>query len=150
MESRIAVLLGGRAAEMLIFGLPSTGAADDLSKATDIARALVTRYGMEPKLGLVAYEPQQQAFLPGTPNLKAERGYSEETAREIDCAVRALVEKAFQTATVILKQGRTVLERGAGHSWSGKAWARRNSPNSGASSRRPPGQWFSRRRRRSP
>ncbi len=113
MQNRMAVLLGGRAAEMLVFGLPSTGAADDLSKATDIARALVTRYGMDVKLGLVAYEPQRQVFLPGMPDMKSERGFSEATAREIDCAVRDLVNQAFESATAILKRGRSVLESGA-------------------------------------
>ena len=67
---------------------------------------------MDAKLGMVAYEPQQQAFLPGIPDLKGERGYSEETAREIDCAVRELVHNAFETATGILKRGRSVLESG--------------------------------------
>lgn len=113
MESRMAALLGGRAAELLIFGIPSTGAADDLAKATDIARALVTRYGMNEKLGLVAYEAERRMFLPGTPELGSQRGYSEETAREIDCAVRDLVHAAFDTATEVLTRERSVLERGA-------------------------------------
>jgi cell division protease FtsH len=84
-----------------------------LAKATDIARALVTRYGMNDKLGLVAYEAERRMFLPGTPELGSQRGYSEETAREIDCAVRDLVHCAFDTATEVLKRGRSVLERGA-------------------------------------
>jgi cell division protease FtsH len=113
MESRMAALLGGRAAELLVFGVPSTGAADDLAKATDIARALVTRYGMDEKLGLVAYEAQRHEFLPGMPAAASERAYSEATAREIDCAVRGLVHTAFETATQILTSGRAVLERGA-------------------------------------
>jgi len=113
MESRLAALLGGRAAELLIFGIPSTGAADDLLKATAIARALVTQYGMDEKLGLVAYEAPRHEFLPGVPESGGERGYSEETAREIDCAVRNLVQTAFETATQILTRGRSVLDRGA-------------------------------------
>ncbi len=113
MESRLAVLLGGRAAEMLVFGIPSTGAADDLAKATDLARALITRYGMDAKLGLVAYEPQQQVFLPGMPDASGKRGYSEDTAREIDCAVRVRVNTAFDTATSILMRSRSVREHGA-------------------------------------
>jgi cell division protease FtsH len=114
MEYRMAVLLGGRAAELLVFGCPSTGAADDLAKATDMARALVTRYGMNDKLGLVAYETENHPFLPNTPGVSAERNYSEQTAREIDCAVRDLVREAFETATGILTKARKVLERGAG------------------------------------
>jgi len=112
MEQRMAVLLGGRAAELLVFGTPSTGAADDLAKATELARAVVMRYGMNEKLGLVAYESESHAFLNGmTP--PAERTYSEQTAREIDCAVRDLVHDAFQTATAILTQAREILRRGA-------------------------------------
>jgi cell division protease FtsH len=112
MEQRMAVLLGGRAAELLVFSSPSTGAADDLSKATELARAIVMRYGMNEKLGLVAYETESHPFLTGVPST-AERNYSEQTAREIDCAVRALVHDAFEVATGILTQARVILERGA-------------------------------------
>jgi cell division protease FtsH len=113
MQSKLAVLLGGRAAEMLIFGEPSTGAADDLAKATDIARAMVVRYGMHEKLGLVAYEEERHLLLPGMAAFPAERRYSEDTAREIDCAVRDAVHGAFETASRILTAARRVLERGA-------------------------------------
>jgi cell division protease FtsH len=113
MENKMAVLLGGRAAEMLIFGRPSTGAADDLAKATDIARAIVTRYGMHNQLGLVAYEEERRSFLPGTPLMPGERRYSEATAREIDIAVRETVGRAFDSATGILVRARKVLEGGA-------------------------------------
>jgi cell division protease FtsH len=113
IQNKMAVLLGGRAAEMLIFGIPSTGAADDLVKATDIARAIVTRYGMHAKLGLVAYEEERHVFLPGAPASTLERRYSEETAREIDCAVREAVQVAFDTATKELTRSRSILERGA-------------------------------------
>jgi cell division protease FtsH len=112
MERRMAVLLGGRAAELIVFGTPSTGAADDLAKATDLARAIVTRYGMTEKLGLVAYEAEPHAFLPGG-NQTGERTYSEQTAREIDCAVRDMVAAAFHTATGVLTHARGILERGA-------------------------------------
>ncbi len=113
LQSRMAVLLGGRAAELLVFGTPSTGAADDLAKATDMARAIVTRYGMDQRLGLVAYESERQAFLPGEAAYGAERRYSEETSREIDRAVRDLTQAALATATSILTRARQVLERGA-------------------------------------
>jgi len=113
IQNKMAVLLGGRAAEMLIFGQPSTGAADDLVKASDIARASVTRYGMHEKLGLVAYEEERHVFLPGLPTSPFERRYSEDTAREIDCAVREAVQAAFDTATRVLTRARSVLERGA-------------------------------------
>jgi cell division protease FtsH len=113
MENKMAVLLGGRAAEMIVFGRPSTGAADDLAKATDIARAVMMRYGMSEKLGLVAYEEERRNLLAGTPPLPTERRYSESTAREIDCAVREALDRAFVVATNALTRGRAVLERGA-------------------------------------
>jgi cell division protease FtsH len=113
MECKMAVWLGGRAAEMLVFGKPSTGAADDLAKATAAARAMVLRYGMDEKLGLVSYEDEGQVFLPGAAGIPRERRYGEETAREIDCAVRQTLERAFDTATSVLAPARQVLERGA-------------------------------------
>jgi cell division protease FtsH len=112
MEQRMAVLLGGRAAELLVFGSPSTGAADDLAKATELARAIVMRYGMNEQLGLVAYEPESHPFLNGD-RPAAARSYSEQTAREIDCAVRDLVYVAFQKASGILTQAHAILERAA-------------------------------------
>jgi cell division protease FtsH len=113
LENKLAVLLSGRAAEMLVFGSPSTGAADDLAKATDIARAVVMRYGMHDKLGPVAYEQERQVFLPNVLTPPTERRYSEETAREIDCAVRDAIRDAFDKATSVLTPARRVLERGA-------------------------------------
>ena len=114
LENKMAVLLGGRAAEMLVFGKLSTGAADDLSKATDIARNIVTRYGMDEKLGEMTYETEPSPFLQ-TPagTIGDRRRYSEETAREIDCAVRELVHEAFERATAILQKHRDALEEGA-------------------------------------
>ena len=115
MENKMAVLLGGRAAEMLVFGRPSTGAADDLAKATDIARAMVLRYGMHERLGLVAYEDERRNLFLGTPTQPppGERRYSEETARQIDEAVREAVRRAYDSASGILTRGRKVLETGA-------------------------------------
>jgi len=114
LENRMAVLLGGRAAETIVFGEISTGAADDLQKATDIARAMVTRFGMVESLGQVAFEDQPQPLL-GTPpgSFGQERRYSEETAREIDMAVRQIVAKAFDRARGILTTKRALLERAA-------------------------------------
>ncbi|MEW6560173.1 MAG: ATP-dependent zinc metalloprotease FtsH [Pseudomonadota bacterium] len=112
LENKMAVLMGGRAAEHLIYGHWSTGAADDLAKVTDIARSMVTRYGMVEKLGGVSLEETPQSVL-GTPALPPQHEYSEQTAREIDCAVRDLVNAAFNRATDILQQKRTVLDEGA-------------------------------------
>ncbi len=112
--NKITVLLGGRAAEKLVFGHLSTGAADDLVKATDIARAMVTRYGMDERLGFVAYDVERAPFLqPAAGSLPTERRYSEETAREIDEAVRRLVHRAFERALAILEANRELLERSA-------------------------------------
>src|SRR5579859_2523174 len=96
LENKMAVLLGGRAAETIVFGELSTGASDDLQKVTDIARSMVTRYGMTAELGPVAYEKENRNFL-GVPSmpLMTERSYSEETAREIDAAVRSVIDRAF-------------------------------------------------------
>jgi cell division protease FtsH len=114
LENRMAVLLGGRAAEVVVFGHLSTGASDDLAKVTDIARSMVTRFGMVEKLGQVTFEEAPPAFL-GTPpaSYGQERKYSEETAREIDTAVRAIVQQAFEKAVGILRSKRAILERTA-------------------------------------
>jgi cell division protease FtsH len=114
LENRMAVLLGGRAAEQLVFDEVSTGAADDLNKVTDIARNMVTRFGMHDKLGQVTYETPRQTFL-GEDALAhyAEREFSEETAREIDCAVRELVSAAHECALAVLRQNRRALAEGA-------------------------------------
>jgi cell division protease FtsH len=111
LEKKMAVLLGGRAAEELIFGHLSTGAANDLDKATEIARSMVTRYGMVPELGHATYDSEPQSFL-GIAGPR-QRTYSEATAREIDCAVRDLVGRAFEQARALLGEHRDVLERGA-------------------------------------
>jgi cell division protease FtsH len=111
LESKMAVLLGGRAAEEVVFGHLSTGAADDLSKATDVARSMTTRYGMEARLGPVSYETEPTTFLGGMGGSR--RLYAEETAREIDLAVRELLEASFQRAQRILAANRALLDEGA-------------------------------------
>ncbi|MBT5049370.1 MAG: ATP-dependent zinc metalloprotease FtsH [Rhodospirillaceae bacterium] len=114
LKNRIAVLLGGRAAETIIFDEISTGAADDLDKATEIARNMVTRFGMDEKLGRITYAPQRQAFL-GDAALPGwqPHDYSEQTAREIDCAVRDIVDQAYEAAEKLLLEKRRILEEGA-------------------------------------
>jgi len=113
LETKMAVLLGGRAAEHVVYGHLSTGAADDLAKVTDIARSMVTRFGMVEKLGHVAYETERAPLLGGPLVPFGPREYSEETAREIDCAIREIVEGAFGIAVGALTARRDVLERGA-------------------------------------
>jgi cell division protease FtsH len=112
LEKRMTVLLGGRAAEEVIFGHLSTGAADDLTKATEIARSMVTRYGMVPELGHATLDSEPQTFL-GMAGPRTQRTYSEETAREIDCAVRRLVGHAFDRARAVLTEERALLETSA-------------------------------------
>jgi cell division protease FtsH len=113
LESKMAVLLGGRAAEHIVFDEISTGAADDLVKVTNIARSMVTRFGMTPSLGQVAYETEQAQFLATPAGGLKSRDFSEATAREIDTAVKDIVERAFARAVGILTDRRATLERGA-------------------------------------
>jgi hypothetical protein len=112
LENRIAVLMGGRAAEALIFdGEVSTGASDDLQRATEIASEMVTRYGMVEKLGPRTYARPPQPFLTGTTADRIEA--SEATEREIDIAVRDIVARAFDRATEVLGARRADLDEGA-------------------------------------
>ena len=114
LENRIAVLLGGRAAEQLVFAEVSTGATDDLSKATEIARSMVTRFGMSEELGQATYETQRPTFLDrDSVAALSEREFSEVTAREIDCAVRDFIDKAFDKAKTLLGTYRAQLDAGA-------------------------------------
>ncbi|MBI4205240.1 MAG: ATP-dependent metallopeptidase FtsH/Yme1/Tma family protein [Betaproteobacteria bacterium] len=112
-ENKMAVLLGGRASERVVFGHLSSGAADDLAKVTDIARSMVMRFGMYEKLGHVAYEAERPTFLGVPGETMRGREFSEETAREIDCAVREFVNAAFEKAVGILNEHRDLLEGGA-------------------------------------
>jgi cell division protease FtsH len=101
---RLAVLLGGRVAEELVFEEISTGAQNDLQRATDIARSMVTEYGMSDRLGLVAYErTRQPMFLP-------ESFASEAKAAQIDEEVARFVEEAHQRVLKILSERRNVLD----------------------------------------
>jgi cell division protease FtsH len=113
LSNRMAVLLGGRAAESLVFAEVSTGAADDLARATDIARSMVVRFGMTPELGQVAYEPETGTFLVGQTPMWRPRSYGDGTAEAIDHAVKALIETAFRTAFGILERNRPILEASA-------------------------------------
>jgi cell division protease FtsH len=115
LENRMAVLLGGRAAEHIVFQHFSTGAADDLAKVTSIARDMVTRYGMDEKLGPVSYDTERPTFLQGTPTPTGwhERTYSDGTAHAIDESVQHIVEQAFTRTVGLLEQHRDLLERGA-------------------------------------
>ena len=113
LENKMAVLLGGRASEHLVFGHLSTGAADDLAKATDIARSMAMRYGMEAKLGHVSYEGEGARFLDVPQAMNRRHDFSEEVAREIDRAVKAILDAAFANAMRVLAAHRSILDRGA-------------------------------------
>jgi cell division protease FtsH len=113
LEYKMAGLLGGRASETIVFAEVSTGAADDLARATDIARAMVLRYGMSEALGNVAYDRDRSPFLQPNFPVPQERAYSDGTAEAIDRAVRALVDHAFVLAAEVLQRNRALLDRTA-------------------------------------
>jgi cell division protease FtsH len=106
---RLAVLLGGRVAEEIVFGEISTGAQNDLQRATDIARSMVTEYGMSDRLGLVTYEREHrpmfmpESFMPGG------KSYSEEKAAEIDGEISKVMEEAHRRVRQILSDRRKIL-----------------------------------------
>jgi cell division protease FtsH len=106
---RLCVLVGGRVAEEIIFQDISTGAQNDLQKATDIARSMVTEYGMSEKLGLVTYEKERRPFLVDTERTPSKE-YSEETARDIDAEVARLVEEAHERVRKMLTERREQLK----------------------------------------
>ena len=108
LKDQITILLGGRAAEEIVFGNTSTGASNDLERASEIARDMVTRLGMSDKLGALTYGRRQQALYLGN-EYTEERNYSEDTAREIDAAVKTLVEDGHNRARMILEGKRTAL-----------------------------------------
>ncbi|MCA1969109.1 MAG: AAA family ATPase, partial [Rhizobium sp.] len=113
LKDRMVVLLAGRAAEDLVFGEISTGAADDLAKVTDIAREYVTRFGMDLSVGQAVLEPPRQQWLDDGQFRTRPKDYSEATAREVDLAVRKLIDEAYQKAKQAL-EGRIVeLKAGA-------------------------------------
>jgi ATP-dependent Zn protease len=113
LENKMAVLMGGRASEHIIFNHFSTGAADDLAKIADIARGIITRYGMEPALGYVTYDTETHSALGPAGDAFRQRLYSDDTAREIDCAVRTIVLTAFERAQAILTDNLNVLQEAA-------------------------------------
>jgi cell division protease FtsH len=115
LENKMSVLLGGRAAEMIVFHHLSTGAADDLRKVTDIARSMVTRYGMSERLGSVAYDRDPRTYLtgPDLPLPRQETDYAEATAAQIDDEVRGIVQHAMDRALAILRERHEALERSA-------------------------------------
>ena len=113
LKDRIVVLMAGRAAEYLAYGQISTGAADDLARATDIARQLITRFGMSTELGQSVLERQSTTYLGERMQGIGEKDYSEQTAREVDLGIRALLDEAYGRAKVLLDSRRGDLDAGA-------------------------------------
>ena len=114
LENRIAVLLGGRVAEEIIFNEASTGARDDLVKATDIAKSMVKAYGMSDKLGKVSFDRNQQSLFLQHGQGPAPADYSDDIAREIDLEVRRIVDRQYERTTDILKANTESLHKAAG------------------------------------
>lgn len=113
LENKIAVLLGGRAAEEIIYHEVSTGARDDLLKATDIAKSMVKAYGMSEKLGQISLDRNHQPLFLQTGQPQTLGDYSEETSREIDCEVRRIIDEQYARATTILGAQQDVLHEAA-------------------------------------
>jgi cell division protease FtsH len=113
LEDRLCVLLGGRVAEEIIFGDVSTGAQDDLQKATDTARSMVTEYGMSARLGLRTFEKERRGLFLDTP-WATKKDYSEEKAAEIDKEVEDILERAHHQVRELLTAQKPLLEKLAG------------------------------------
>jgi len=111
IRGRIAIMLAGRSAEELVFGKVSTGASDDIQKATDMAERFVTIYGMSDKLGPIAFDKPQSQFLAGMGSPR--RSVSPQVAEAIDQEVKAMVDGAHQMALQILDDNREILEQTA-------------------------------------
>lgn len=111
LENRIATLLGGRAAEEIVFGDISTGAHNDLAKATDIARSMVKEYGMSDKVGQVYVATENQSRFLNLPGYQKTPEYSDATAQIIDGEVRDIITQQYETAKTILKAKKPLLKK---------------------------------------
>src|SRR5581483_710663 len=109
--ARIAMALGGRVAEELVFGEITSGAADDIKRATRMARAMICELGMSEKLGPLAYGEQEENVFLGREITQRREDYSEATAKEIDVEIRAIVDKQYELARKIIAENRDKLDR---------------------------------------
>jgi cell division protease FtsH len=109
-EDKIAGMLGGNVAETLVFGDTTTGSSNDIEKATSLARAMVTQYGMSEKLGPLAFGKKEEMVFLGR-EISEQRNYSDEVAAKIDAEVREIIDRAYERATQALTQQREVLDR---------------------------------------
>jgi cell division protease FtsH len=110
LRARIIGMLGGRAAEEIVYGTKTTGAENDIEQATNLARMMVTRWGMSEKLGLVSLAPRPHPYLGGTPSFGGEKPFSEETARIIDAEVQRIIDESYAQAKTLLTRHRGALD----------------------------------------
>lgn len=110
LRARIVGMLGGRAAEELVYGTKTTGAENDIEQATNLARTMVTRWGMSEKLGLVQLAPRRNPYLGVTTGFGGEKPFSEETARLIDAEVRRIIGESHEQAKSLLSKHRKALD----------------------------------------
>ncbi len=110
MEDQIKILMGGRIAEEIIFGYFTSGASNDIEKATEIARNYVCRYGMSPKMGTRKYGKGQSYVFLARDYSDHSKDYSEDTAREIDQEIKRIIDEAYSDATKILRDNKSTLE----------------------------------------
>ncbi len=115
LRDKMAGLLGGRAAEEIVFGRVSTGASDDLKKATEIARVMVTEYGMSDAIGPLGLAERRNRFLGDEMPAMMERSYSERTAEVVDGEIKRLVSEALERARAVIGERREILEAIAAH-----------------------------------
>ncbi len=114
LQNRIAVLLAGRAAEALVLGEVTTGGADDLVKATDLARAMVSRYGMSDDIGMISIDAPRPQIL-DQPSIDQGQGFGQDMAQRVTAAVSQLLAEAFAMATRVLVANRSLLAESAAH-----------------------------------
>jgi cell division protease FtsH len=110
LRARIVGMLGGRAAEEIVYGTRTTGAASDIAQATDLARDMVTRWGMSDALGMVEVAPRENPYLGAVTRYDSSRPLSEETARTVDAEVRRIIGESYDTARHLLREHRAQLD----------------------------------------
>jgi len=105
---QVAILLGGRVAEEIVFGDISTGAQNDLERSSELARNMVCTYGMSKKLGALTFGKKNKSLFLGT-EYGEEKNYSEETARQIDAEVKTVIQESYEKVRTLLKENRSTL-----------------------------------------
>jgi len=110
LRARIVGMLGGRAAEELVYGTKTTGAENDIEQATGLARRMVTRWGMSERLGLVQLAPRENPYLGGSNGYAGEKPFSEATAEAIDAEVRKIISESHEEAKRLLSAHRKQLD----------------------------------------